>query len=1806
MPGELAIIARFKNLAGSEIKGLSGDLSALEKGAAVASRGFSGLQSIAKTAMAGIGVGIAGVATGFVAAAGAGFKFNSSMEQVEAQLFAFLKDGDKVAGTLDMIKDRASRTPFAFEEMANAAAGLIPAAKQSGRELEHLISIAEVLAASNPAEGLEGAAFALREALSGDFASIIERFNLPRQRLNELKEEGVPALEAVSTAMRELGLDADLVTNLADTAVGRWSTIQDTLVGIAASLTQPIFAVVSAGMGDLITKLDAAKPIIDGVVGGISGLVENLVAGQPFVQALQGAVIDVAEALGLGRTRALEIALELTNLITAVQNGWQVFTDFLQPLTDFVTGFVSWKDVLVVVGGILASVVVPALISLAAAAAPVILVFSGLVLAVATLRTVWEENFAGIQELATGLWEGLQVAFDGVKQLLEGDLTGAMETFRLAWETGWTTILEFVGNLWGLLEPYLSQAWESVVAWFNEQPWGEIGRQVIVFIVTGLSDFAVAVQEKLVEWNQAFLDWAGAENWTQVGDMVSASIVASLSNFKELAAMKLVEWNQAFLDWAGAENWTQVGDMVSASIVASLSNFKELAAMKLVEWNQAFLDWAQAENWSQVGDMVSASLVAGLSTFGELITPKLEEWNQSFLNWAQADNWTQIGNDFVTLIQAGAGEKFGEFETSIFQNGIELVGKLLDGLATFTTTALSTFTDWTNTLTGWVSSYDWSQLGYDVTNAIIEGLKAFVALVVGAGGILETWRQGFVTWASNVENWKALGKAVVDNIIAGWKFTASVKTAINQFFLGVIKAVREALGMGTGQPVMLKVAQDAVLDFVKGAESKIFDVVSIGQSIVEGLRTGIEGKIKEVAEWGARMVRAIIDAARGAAQSHSPSKVTTELGIDIADGPIVGIEKRTGALQSAGAGMANAIAGGFSAMAGVGGGAMAHLDSLMNAIRAGVAAFGNLTEQTKAYVELLNSVIGVFKEAVGLISTLQGVTNTASVEPVVLWINHQLLVMAQAIQAGTNAFGGSITAQTKPYIELVNAAVATFKEAVVTIAALQGVTNTTSVEPVVLWINHQLLVMSRAIQAGANAFGEVAANTKAYIELVKEIISLVADGVAALAAIGSFVPLEDATAKIAVFVQQVLDVTSQFATGIAQLGERVVEQIVAAAELSPLIKELLDAVKTAVDALAAISKFVAVENLKQQLAAFVTQTVALLGSFASGLAGINSRVIEQIVVAVELSPLVKELLGIVKTAVDALAAISKFVAVENLKQQLADFGSSLVSVIATMSQWFTKFNERVQANMTAAAGMAGNVKELFGIVKTATDALAAIGVFIPVENLRERLDVFASQLVLAVASMAFWFTKFNERVQANMAAAAAMTGDVKDMLGMVKTAVDSLKNINEFVGVTQLEEKIELFMHQLVRGVLFMTRELNNGLLGLEEALASAGNLSGLAKDVLETVKRGVDSLAALNDFVGVANLEATLALFGQQLVQTVIGLTTGLSTGLAGMEEALTSAGSLSGLAKDVLDTVKRGVDSLLALAEFSGVTNLASTLDVFVAQLVYTVQRLTAGLNAGLAGMEESLTSAGILSGLAKDVLESVKRGVDSLTALGEFEGVENLGATLSLFSSQFTSAVQSVTQTLNNIAKTIGQEALTAAAGVAGTIKGIADSVLASIRIINDLATSEEPQSLQGIMNQLVSAVTVQVPNMETVGFNFGASFATGVVSGFDLPTITQTFYDGGFVTGQSFGYGIADGIYASIPTAVDAAMELAASVQAALGGLSGGSGGIPSLPPIGAGGGGGNGNGGNTIVIYGLTVQGVQNPADLVAQLEAYAG
>lgn len=297
---------------------LTTDQSKLERGLSDSKGKVSAWASTVQSA-AGVAGGVimanmvTGIAGGMANLAKSGIGLNVELENTRAKLVAFTKDGSAADKILADIRTEAANTPFAFQEMGAATASLMPVAKASGAALMDLVKQAEILAASHPEQGLQGAAIALREATSGDFTSIVERFDLPRQRLNELKAQGVPALKAVTIAMKEMGYDADLVAGLAGTASGRWSTFMDTIDTLKAAIAKPIFDILSGSLAGMQGVLDANMPRLQAFAETIGKGIGNAITltAQAITALVTGAGFDkfyTAMVTALGPQTAAMIA----------------------------------------------------------------------------------------------------------------------------------------------------------------------------------------------------------------------------------------------------------------------------------------------------------------------------------------------------------------------------------------------------------------------------------------------------------------------------------------------------------------------------------------------------------------------------------------------------------------------------------------------------------------------------------------------------------------------------------------------------------------------------------------------------------------------------------------------------------------------------------------------------------------------------------------------------------------------------------------------------------------------------------------------------------------------------------------------------------------------------------------------------------------------------------------------------------------------------------------------------------------------------------------------------------------------------------------------------------------------------------------------------------------------------------------------------------------------------------------------------------------------------------------------------------
>ncbi len=743
---ELAILLSARDTASATVNALRSSLGTLGSAAAAPVKGFGNLASGVANFTAKAGLAVFGA--GQMINAGKGlvsglFDQNIAFENASAQIMAFTKDGGKTAEILDMIKQRAAATPFAFNEMAAAASGLIPAANQAGQSLQGMLETAEILAASNPAQGLEGAAFALREAVSGDFTSIIERFNLPRQYINQLKEEGVPNIEIVRRAMAEMGYDVDLVANLANTASGRWSTFMDTLNNLKATVMQATFEALSKALAKAQVWLDANSEAITRVAsalgGGLSrgagiaisaisdlvrwsislfdrfggiqrvaGLVRDAVL--TFAQALRG---DWTNADGIhplhqafGRIGTV-IREQVIPFVMALVDGFQTY---LLPIIESAITLIARVTAAFGEGGFGAAL---------AMMGEELQRHAGVILermlALGAALVDWIEPYIGPALEKLGEWAAAIGGWivDVAVPMLAEKAAALAESF-----------LEWVYKIAPPLLAQLGDLLEQIGTWIADEALPAIGERLMVWVpafvewvvpvwvklqlklmelLLAIGTWIVTVAApgigaKLLEWGLQFLRWIEPQIGPMLGKL--GELLSRLGDWITGTALptiveKVKVWGPAFLDWVESSALPFIVERVGAILSAISTWVTETALPTLIakakEWGPAFLDWVATSVIPTLAEKADA-IVTSLSTWvTETALPKLiakaKEWGPAFLDWVATDVVPKLAEKLDAIVDkvqewigAGADGAVGSIKSAAKALGTAAIDGIKSGI----------------------------------------------------------------------------------------------------------------------------------------------------------------------------------------------------------------------------------------------------------------------------------------------------------------------------------------------------------------------------------------------------------------------------------------------------------------------------------------------------------------------------------------------------------------------------------------------------------------------------------------------------------------------------------------------------------------------------------------------------------------------------------------------------------------------------------------------------------------------------------------------------------------------------------------------------------------------------------------------------------------------------------------------------------------------------------------------------------------------------------------------------------------------
>jgi hypothetical protein len=148
------------------------------------------------------------------------------------------------------------------------------------KQLDQMWDLAERLLAVDPAQGVSGAIFALRELFSGDARSMAERFELSKKVLKDIKDLPLEKqLKELDKYFNKMGMTKHLVNEMGDTTLGVWNQIKETTEVGLRRIGDPAVKIVKPMLDDLNKSLQEGKlnPYIKFGQDMASGIAEGFV-----------------------------------------------------------------------------------------------------------------------------------------------------------------------------------------------------------------------------------------------------------------------------------------------------------------------------------------------------------------------------------------------------------------------------------------------------------------------------------------------------------------------------------------------------------------------------------------------------------------------------------------------------------------------------------------------------------------------------------------------------------------------------------------------------------------------------------------------------------------------------------------------------------------------------------------------------------------------------------------------------------------------------------------------------------------------------------------------------------------------------------------------------------------------------------------------------------------------------------------------------------------------------------------------------------------------------------------------------------------------------------------------------------------------------------------------------------------------------------------------------------------------------------------------------------------------------------------
>jgi len=350
-----------------------------------------------------------------------------------------------------------------------------------------------------------------------------------------------------------------------------------------------------------------------------------------------------------------------------------------------------------------------------------------------------------------------------------------------------------------------------------------------------------------------------------------------------------------------------------------------------------------------------------------------------------------------------------------------------------------------------------------------------------------------------------------------------------------------------------------------------------------------------------------------------------------------------------------------------------------------------------------------------------------------------------------------------------------------------------------------------------------------------------------------------------------------------------------------------------------------------------------------------------------------------------LAAIEAFKVLDGV--EIPDVSGKLIILVAQLELLVSKMSEAAQLisvdALEHAEIFASAAGALLGIIEDAIVALIAMADYVAVVGLKESAEAFSSDLIEALNNIIDALILANVASQGSVEWAGKIAESVTAIVALIQPAVDGLIALGEYVIISGLKVSAEAFKIDLLYALNYIIDALILAQVISQGSIEWAGKIATSVSSIFEMIQIAIDGIIALSSYVTTSGLETAAEAFKADLLIALDKIIEALILAQVASQGSLEWAGKVASDLRGLFDVITPAIDAIVALSEYEAMDNLATSIEVFVADFMFVLDKLVSlfTISADVAGVVVVAVQ------IANDILllgEAAKTIIDEIVSL------------------------------------------------------------------------------------------------------------------------------------------------------------------------------------------------------------------------------